>query len=166
MLNAHLDRSRVWIEEVRIADVGYVDNVRVLLPYFESYFAAVKPWPFLHDTTTKNVMVKDGKITGIVDVDSVCFGDPLFVQALTKAALLYSPDVVTTEYIDFWLDELGADEEQRRVMGLYTAVHLVSFMGKVGMQFNRDMEEVKTEINFSRLRTLERIMNEVILPAL
>ncbi len=162
VLSAHLDRSLRWIEEVGIAEVSYVDKVRELLPRYEKYFASVKPWPFLHDTTTKNVMVKDGEMTGIVDVDSVCFGDPLFVPALTKAALLFYPDARSIDYIDFWLDGLNASNEQRRMVDFYTAMHLVSFMGEVGMQFNRDAVEVRTELNFIKLRALEKIFDELV----
>ena len=38
---------------------------------------ALSPVPFLHDTTTKNVIVTpEGSFSGIVDVDDLCFGDP------------------------------------------------------------------------------------------
>jgi hypothetical protein len=37
---------------------------------------AIRATPFLHDTTTKNVIVThDGVVSGIVDVDDLCFGD-------------------------------------------------------------------------------------------
>ena len=50
---------------------------------------ALPPTPFLHDTTTKNVIVTPaGSFSGIVDVDDLCFGDPRYAVALTSAALL------------------------------------------------------------------------------
>ena len=46
------------------------------------------PIPFLHDTTTKNVIVTpEGAFSGIVDVDDLCFGDPRYVVALTLPSL-------------------------------------------------------------------------------
>jgi len=33
---------------------------------------------FLDDLTTKNVIVQDGVLQGVVDFDHVCYGDPLF----------------------------------------------------------------------------------------
>ena len=42
---------------------------------------AVPPLPFLDDLTTKNVLVDGGRLSGVVDVDVVCFGDPLATPA-------------------------------------------------------------------------------------
>jgi aminoglycoside phosphotransferase (APT) family kinase protein len=52
---------------------------------------SLPPIPFLHDTTTKNVIVTPGgTFSGIVDVDDLCFGDPRYVVALTLASTLNS----------------------------------------------------------------------------
>ena len=45
---------------------------------------SIPPTPFLHDATTKNVLVTaKGAFSGIVDVDDLCFGDPRYPAALT-----------------------------------------------------------------------------------
>lgn len=75
-------------------------------------------------------------MSGIVDVDVVCFGDPLFVVALTRMALLSR--AYSTDYIDFWCDELALDATGRRALGVYTALFCVIFMGEIGQRFNRD----------------------------
>lgn len=49
----------------------------IIVMNFDSYTSEVKPTPFLDDTTTKNVIINDGKLSGIVDVDYVNFGDHL-----------------------------------------------------------------------------------------
>jgi hypothetical protein len=52
---------------------------------------SLPPIPFLHDTTTKNVIVTPGgTFSGIVDVDDLCFGDTRYVVALTLASLAVS----------------------------------------------------------------------------
>jgi hypothetical protein len=49
-------------------------------------FDRIAPTPFLHDTTTKNVIVtSEGHFSGIVDVDDLCLGDPRYPAALTQA---------------------------------------------------------------------------------
>lgn len=53
----------------------------------EEELRSIAARPFLWDATERNVIVHKGKITGIVDVDDVCFGDPLFVLALTYVSL-------------------------------------------------------------------------------
>lgn len=131
-----LERSLRRIEQAGVFDPEVVGRVQGALALFEPYLAGVLPTPFLDDTTTKNVLINQGKLSGIVDVDMVCFGDPLFVVALTHMALL-SRDYAT-DYIQFWCGELNLDSTQRRVLNAYTAVFCVNFMGEIGQKFNRD----------------------------
>jgi Ser/Thr protein kinase RdoA (MazF antagonist) len=83
--------------------------------------------PFLHDTTTKNVIVADdGGFSGIVDVDDLCFGDPRQVKALTLAALL--ADGLPADYVWNWLVQAG--EEADALFWLYAACSLLWFIGE------------------------------------
>ena len=45
----------------------------------EPYFRTVRPLCFLDDLTLKNILVDRGALSGIIDVDFVCYGDPLLV---------------------------------------------------------------------------------------
>src|SRR5262249_53237029 len=87
---------------------------------------------FLHDTTTKNVIVHGGRLSGIVDVDDFCFGDPLLAPALTLMALLNTRGPV--DYVDAWLAAAQAPADWR--LALYTAVFCVDFMAEHGHRFN------------------------------
>jgi aminoglycoside phosphotransferase (APT) family kinase protein len=49
----------------------------------ETYFSSVQPTYFLDDLTSKNVIVQDGELRGLVDFDVVCYDDPLYWLALT-----------------------------------------------------------------------------------
>jgi hypothetical protein len=133
---ASLDRSARWIADAGVVSATIIDRVRAAGREFESYFAAVRPTPFLDDTTTKNVIIDDGRLSGIVDVDHVCFGDPLFTPALTQMSLLAS--AYATDYIDYWCDALAMTPEQRLVMTFYTAVFCVNFLAEFGQAFNSE----------------------------
>ena len=80
--------------------------------------------------------INNGELSGIVDVDEICYGDPLFVIGLTNMALLSMQ--ADTKYIDYWLDEIGATDEQRRAVMHYTLLFCVDFMGEQGMLFGND----------------------------
>ena len=43
----------------------------------EPYFRTVRPRCFLDDLTLKNALVHDGALSGVIDVDFACYGDPL-----------------------------------------------------------------------------------------
>lgn len=97
---------------------------------------------FLDDTTTKNVLIDQGQLSGIVDVDTVCFGDPLLTPALTQMALLKS--AFDTDYISFWAEALLLNLGGRRHLALYTAIFCVIFLSELGQQFNKEAFRTST----------------------
>jgi aminoglycoside phosphotransferase (APT) family kinase protein len=157
VLQAELDRSRAGIEQAGVFKHEVVDRVQGRLARFEAYFEGVAPTPFLDDTTTKNVMIHQGKLSGIVDVDLVCFGDPLFVVALTRMSLIardYSLD-----YIEFWCEQLNLSERQRQILNFYTALFCVNFMSEIGHKHNREDPLAADKAQVARLYYL---LNELL----
>ncbi len=130
-----LARSRRRIRAASIVDERLVDLVWNRVERLAGYLAAIRPVPFLHDITTKNVIIDRGRLSGIVDVDDLCFGDPLFLVGLIRVALIaHGRD---PGYAQDWVDLLRPDSEQRAALDLYTAIHCVGFMSELGQRFNR-----------------------------
>jgi protein O-GlcNAc transferase len=73
-------------------DARSIDRLRARLRRLrrslESYFADVRPLCFLDDLTTRNVLAENGELRGIIDVDFVCFGDPLMSVGTTLAEIV------------------------------------------------------------------------------
>ena len=94
----------------------------------EPYFRQVVPTCFLDDITTKNVIVQDGELQGMVDFDVVCYGDPLYMVGLTATAII--SDVGPREL--FYVEELcrcwGLTDQQRRVAAFYAASFALDFV--------------------------------------
>jgi aminoglycoside phosphotransferase (APT) family kinase protein len=107
---------------------------------------------FLHDITTKNVIVDGARLSGIVDVDDLCFGDPLLQVGLTRMALLASDHSAT--YADAWIDLLGPRREQVAALDFYTALFCIDFMAELGRRFNRAEPQPVEKTYVERLRTL------------
>ncbi|MCL2409985.1 MAG: phosphotransferase [Oscillospiraceae bacterium] len=137
-LQSLINRSRKRIKVNEIFDVEVCDNVDAIMVTLKEYFANVRPTAFLDDISTKNVLVNDGKLAGIVDVDEICFGDPLLIIGLTNMALRGVK--ADTTYIDYWLDSMNADDVQRRCVTFYTLLFCVDFMGEQGMRFDNGKE--------------------------
>jgi aminoglycoside phosphotransferase (APT) family kinase protein len=132
--------TRSWIDVVRhpnpnpLADPVPVDSVSLVprvaraIDAAESYLAGVQPICFLDDLTTKNVLVDAGELTGVVDFDVVCYGDPGFHLGLTAASVTAD----TPDHARFYVDELlrlsDLDAAARAAVDLYEAVFLVSFL--------------------------------------
>lgn len=132
VLNESLDISQKRIKEVGAVSTSIVDRVRGAVAQFD--FAEVRPIPFLDDTTTRNVIVHNDIFEGIVDVDGLCYGDPLFVVALTRNALLARG--WDTVYTDTWTSRLDLPTIRRQHLDLYTAIFAVNFISEQGQQFN------------------------------
>jgi len=141
---AQIKRAEERIIKNKIFSNKYVNSVKQYFNYFDKYFSEIKPTPFFDDLTTKNVLIKDGKISGIVDLDWICFGDRLFVIALTQMSLLNKGYDIS--YIIYWKQLEELTDEQESALLFYILVFCIDFMSEKGTKFNKDdVEEVKIE---------------------
>jgi aminoglycoside phosphotransferase (APT) family kinase protein len=149
---ASLSRSRMRIHRAGIVDEDHVDRVQAASHTLEAYFARVSPTPFLHDITTKNVIIDGARLSGILDVDDLCFGDPLFLVGLIRIALQANDHAMI--YADAWIEMLRPDEQQRVALNFYSALFCVDFMGELGHRFNRAEVASVEKTYVERLRAL------------
>jgi aminoglycoside phosphotransferase len=132
----YLDRSRQRIKRNGYFETEIVEQVERRARTYEDYFLSIEPTAFFDDITTKNVIVSEGKLSGIVDVDRMCFGDSLQTVALTQTALLTESH--ETDYIEFWCAAMKLDGFQRKILDLYSALTCVDFLSEIGQTFNKD----------------------------
>jgi hypothetical protein len=147
--------------QYRMSDSGnpggpYVERATQILGRHESYFAAIQPAPFLDDTTTKNVLVDHGRLSGVVDVDQLGFGDPLLTIGLTNMALL--ADGLDVDYVEHWMNLLKLSKQQRQTVEAYTLLFCVDFMSELGQRFNK---EEQPEIDLRKLARLKSIFERL-----
>ncbi len=133
VLEESLAKARKGITSAGLFESHYPESIATLIETHRSDLDAVPATPFLHDTTTKNVIIApDGSFSGIVDVDELCFGDPRSVVALAMASLENMG--VATHYIDAWMAAAGFRDD--RIFRLYAALTAVGFMSEHGQMFN------------------------------
>ena len=157
-VSAILERAQQRMHQSNHPGATHVARARHALSRFESYFAAVRPVPFLDDTTTKNVLVDQGRLSGVVDVDQLCFGDPLLTIGLTHTALL--SDGRDVDYIQYWMNLLKLNKQQRQVVDVYTLLFCVDFMSELGQRFNRNEQQ---EFNLARYAHLESVFEKTMI---
>jgi aminoglycoside phosphotransferase len=133
VLQDNLARSRRRIMAAKLFDQNPVDVVSKMVAAAGDELDALPSIPFLHDTTTKNVIVTpEGTFSGIVDVDDLCFGDPRYVVALTLASLIVMDG--PTHYVDTMMNL--ASYRYDKIFHLYVALFIVDFMSEHGQAFN------------------------------
>jgi aminoglycoside phosphotransferase (APT) family kinase protein len=130
---ADIARSRGRIANAGLFDLAMIDRLDRLVAALKPRLDAIPATPFLHDTTTKNVIVtNDGRFSGIVDVDDLCFGDPRFVTALTHVALRAHD--LPSDYAGYLMEAAGWDDDE--LYRLYIVTIFVGFMSEHGQRFN------------------------------
>ena len=130
-----INRAEEGIIKNGIFSVEYVLKLKKIVPYFKEYFNSIKPEPFLDDITTKNVLIHEGKLSGIIDLDWISFGDEvLFLGLVTMALLSMKADL---DYADYLKDEMNLNEMQERALKFYVLMFCVIFMSEKGMCFNQ-----------------------------
>jgi aminoglycoside phosphotransferase (APT) family kinase protein len=149
---AILDRAQRRMNQSTHPGSSYIPRARQILSRHETYFAAARPVPFLDDTTTKNVLVEQGRLTGVVDVDHVYFGDPLLTVGLTQTALLAHGNDI--EYVDHWMNLLELTKQRRQIVNAYTLLFSVDFMSELGQGFNKEDPSRIDLKKFARLKSI------------
>ncbi len=114
-------------------DAEKVDRLSRASARLESYFAGVKPVVYLDDITTKNLLIHEGRVSGVIDVDWIGVGDVLTFVALTNMALLNLG--YDTDYVRFLLEEMQLSEEEKTAFLFYNLLYCVDFMGERGTCF-------------------------------
>lgn len=135
--------------EVRILQNGYFDVERVKrlweqMEVLSDYFDTIQPVAYLDDISSKNLLIHNGNISGIIDVDWIGMGDKLTYVALTNMALLNLE--YDTDYVSYILEEMHLSKTQQSAFLFYTLLYCVDFMGERGMQFNGKTVEVNSQI--------------------
>ena len=110
-----------------------VECLRKEAERLEDYFDKVKPVAYLDDISTKNLLIHEGRVSGVIDIDWIGVGDKLTYVAMTYMALLNMG--CDTDYVTYLLEEMKVTEEEKKVFAFYSLVFCVDFMGERGMRF-------------------------------
>ncbi len=133
VLASGLARSRRRLSENGLFPLEIADRVEAVLHAVRSEASQVQAVAFLHDTTTKNVIVTPGgRFSGIVDVDDLCWGDSRFAAALTLAAIEAFGGA--PRYAAAWMRLAGFRAD--RLFRTYVALCVLDFLSEQGMGFN------------------------------
>lgn len=128
-----LNRAEERIERKHYFDVDKIHIIKNLQQEIQEYLDQVPPTPYLDDISTKNLLIYEGKVSGVIDIDWMGLGDMLTFVAMTKVALLNMN--LDTKYIDYLLDEIHPSAMEYKAFVFYCLMFCVDFMGERGMQF-------------------------------
>lgn len=144
----------------RIRDAGLIDldavvEIRRQTELATEALAAVTAIPFLPEPATATVVVgDDGRLSGLVDVNGLCWGDPRYAVAATYVALRNGDQ--PTDFAEAWAALAGQPRD--RLFWLYAATAAIQLMGEYGRT------DLGTAIGFTanNKRRLQRLVTELL----
>ena len=128
-----LNRAEKRIKRKNYFDFNKIYIIKKLQQEIQEYLDKVPIAPYLDDISTKNLLIYEGNVSGIIDIDWIGFGDMLTFVALTRVSLLNMD--LDTKYIDYLLDEIRPNTIEYKAFIFYCLIYCVDFMGEIGMQF-------------------------------
>jgi len=143
-INYILERAKERIEQNGYFDVEKVERLCGQMGQLEEYFANVEPVAYLDDISSKNLLIHNERLSGIIDIDWIGIGDRLTFVALTYIALLNME--CDTYYAKYILEEMQPEFIEKKAFLFYILMYCVDFMGERGMQFMDKRVEVNDQI--------------------
>ncbi|RFU49243.1 phosphotransferase family protein [Paraburkholderia sp. DHOC27] len=122
----------------------------------EDYFDTLLPVCFLDDLTIKNVLVDGGELSGLIDFDTVCYGDPLLVLGSTLAHLGTEVGARGSAYATALLQCWAPQGERRRATGFYACLWVTGFLSLAIEQGNAARVRLLTPVLDDLLDMAER----------
>jgi len=89
------------------------------------------------------VLVHEGKLSGIIDLDWITFGDQVYFLGLTTMALLSMQ--ANLDYAEYLKEEMNLNPSQEKAVKFYILVFCIIFMSEKGASFNQSEEAPVTE---------------------
>lgn len=117
----------------------YINIFGKTLERYRSYFEGVVSTMYFDDMNSKNVLVHSGKFSGLVDIDSMAYGDPL--EAVGRIMASWYGTAYGTVYAGAVMDELELDERQREIVTVYALQNRISWLSEKGIRFNRNTSD-------------------------
>ena len=150
-----LERAKERIAANGYFEVEKVDRLWKSAEQLDGYFSSIEPIAYLDDVSTKNLLIHNGRISGIIDIDWIGIGDKLTYVAMTNMALLNMD--CDTDYVKYILDEMLLNDIQKKAFLFYTLMFCVDFMGERGMRFMDKYVEVNEQV-IERLNSLYNLL--------
>ena len=103
---------------------------------YADYFNKIKPLTYFGDICAKNVMINEGKFSGLVDLDALAQGDHL--EAIGRIKASWYGTHYGQVYSDAVMDALNLSAEQRKLVTMYALLNRVFWTCENGVQFNQN----------------------------
>lgn len=137
-----------------------VSKIRKILDAQTQYFSEVRSIFYYPDIAGKNILVDNGKFTGLVDLDTISYGDPL--ESVGRIYASWPGTHYGNLYSTTVIQELELDEQQKAIVKVYALLHRFSWMCENGIIFNANTTgTVNREKQDRDLKRIDQLLSEL-----
>ena len=132
----------------------YISIVDKILEKFKSYFDKMPSTFYYDDMCSKNVLIHDGNFSGIVDLDTMAYGDPL--EGIGRIMASWYGTEYGKVYSDAVIAEMKLSDAQKEVVAVYAVLNRIYWLSEHGIQWN---ENTTTNINKEAVEKDKKIID-------
>lgn len=121
-------------EKTKVIDQETIDILNNILYTNQNYFLQAKPKLYYDDICSKNVMIHNGKFTGLVDLDFLMKGD--YLEAIGRIIASWYGNKHEEIYINEIIRLQKLNEYKQKIVKIYAILNLIYWTSEEGIQFN------------------------------
>lgn len=125
-----------WGTKTGVLDAKLEKILRWINSEYKDYFNSVRPITYFGDICAKNVMVHEGRFSGLVDLDSLAQGDPL--EAIGRIKASWHGTRHGDIYSGAVMDALRLTPKHRELVTMYALLNRAFWTCENGIQFNQN----------------------------
>lgn len=138
-----------------VIDAEILEIYNEILDSYKNYFLSVKSKLYYDDICSKNVMIHNGRFTGLVDLDFLIKGD--YLEAIGRMIASWHGEVAGERYIEEIIKLQTLDEFQKKIIRVYAIMNLMLWTSEEGIRFNGNSTG---EVNWENVaKKKNKIMN-------
>jgi len=135
----------------------YISMLKIIIQKYREYFRTVPSIFYYDDMSSKNVLIHGGKFVGLVDLDTVAYGDPL--EGIGRIEASWYGTAYGTTYTNAIMSELGLDKRQKEIVSVYAILNRIFSLSERGIKFN---ENTSTKIDLVAVKEDEKIIDAML----
>lgn len=133
-----------------------INLVKKVVEKYKDYFKNVESTFYYDDLSSKNVIINNGKFVGLVDLDTMAYGDPLEAVGRIKASWY------GTKYGDTYTKAiekcLKLNRKQKEMVTVYALLNRIHWLSEKGIQFNKNTSK---NINQVAVKKDKKVINQL-----
>jgi len=123
-------------EKTGVVKQEYIKFFEAALIKYGDYLKSAPSQFYYDDMCSKNVIIREGKFNGLVDLDGYAFGD--YLDGIGRIKASWYGTTYGDYYTDAVMSNLELNDQQREMVCMWALLNRISWQSELGIQFNQN----------------------------